>query len=52
LGHKALYEIFCVVTKLTGKIPYVINADDLAREPERVIGKLCDYLGIEFCPMP
>lgn len=50
IGHKALYEIFCVVTKLTGKVPYVINADDLAREPERVIRKLCDYLNIEFLP--
>lgn len=50
IGHKALYEIFCVVTKLTGTVPYVINADDLAAEPERVIRKLCDYLDIEFLP--
>jgi len=50
IGHKALYEIFCVVTKLIGKVPYVINADDLAAEPERVIRKLCDYLQIEFLP--
>ncbi|MGY2373984.1 sulfotransferase-like domain-containing protein [Pseudomonas sp. SDO524_S393] len=50
IGHKALYEIFCVVTKLTGKVPYVINADDLAADPERVIRKLCDYLNIQFLP--
>lgn len=50
IGHKALYEIFCVVTKLIGKVPYLINADDLAAEPERVIRKLCDYLQIEFLP--
>jgi len=37
-----------VVTKLIGKVPYVINADDLAAQPERVIRKLCDYLQIEF----
>lgn len=50
IGHKAMYEIFCVVTKLTGKIPYVINADVLAREPEIVVRKLCDYIGIDFIP--
>lgn len=50
IGHKALYEVFCVVTKLTGKVPYVINADDLATDPHTVIRKLCDYLQIEFLP--
>ncbi len=50
IGHKALYEIFCVVTKLTGTVPYVINADDLAADPERVIRKLCEHLQIEFLP--
>lgn len=50
IGHKALYEIFCVVTELTGNVPYVINADDLAAEPERIIRSLCDYLHIEFLP--
>ncbi|NAT60071.1 sulfotransferase family protein [Pseudomonas syringae] len=48
IGHKAMYEVFCAVTKLTGAVPYVINADDLANNPEHVIRKLCDYLNIEF----
>ncbi|MFJ4144346.1 sulfotransferase family protein [Pseudomonas sp. NPDC089734] len=50
IGHKAMYEIFCTVTKLTGHIPYVINADHLARDPETVIRKLCEFLGIEHMP--
>lgn len=50
IGHKALYEIFCVVTQLTGTTPYVINADDLAADPQRVIRKLCNHLQIEFLP--
>jgi Sulfotransferase domain len=50
IGHKALYEIFCRVTKLTGKIPYVVNADDLANRPEATIRRLCDYLQLEFLP--
>lgn len=50
VGHKALYEIFCRVTRLTGKIPYVINGDDLARRPDETVHRLCDHLGLEFLP--
>lgn len=50
IGYKAQYEIFCVLKKLTGKVPYVINSDDLAADPQHVIRKLCDYLNIEFLP--
>lgn len=50
IGHKALYEVFCAVTKLTGEIPYVVNADDLANNPEEVIRKLCLYLDVEYAP--
>lgn len=50
IGHQALYEIFCRVTRLTGKTPYVINADELARRPEYTVRKLCDHLQLEFLP--
>lgn len=50
IGHKALYEVFCEVTRLTGKIPYVINADDLARNPEATVRRLCEHLKIEYLP--
>ncbi|MFJ5295556.1 sulfotransferase family protein [Pseudomonas sp. NPDC088368] len=50
IGHRALYEIFCRVTKLTGKIPYVVNGDDLAKRPEHTVRKLCDHLQVEFLP--
>jgi len=50
IGHKALYEVFCLVTKLTGKIPWVINADQLARDPEGTLRTLCDRLELEFLP--
>jgi len=48
IGHKALYEVFCTLTKLTGRIPYVINAEDLANHPEETVRRLCDYLQVEF----
>jgi hypothetical protein len=50
IGHKALYAIFCRVTKLTGKIPYVVNGDDLAKRPEDTVRRLCDHLQLEFLP--
>ncbi|WP_341523363.1 sulfotransferase family protein [Pseudomonas sp. G.S.17] len=50
IGHKAQYEIFCEVTRLTGRIPYVINADELARDPQNTIRQLCDYLQLPFLP--
>jgi len=50
IGHQALYEIFCRVTKLTGKIPYVVNGDDLANRPEDTLRRLCDHLQLEFFP--
>lgn len=50
IGHKALYEIFCRVTRLSGKIPYVINAEDLARQPEDTVRRLCDHLQLEYRP--
>jgi hypothetical protein len=50
IGHKALYEIFCRVTRLSGKIPYVINAEDLANRPDETVRRLCDHLQLEFLP--
>lgn len=50
IGHRALYEVFCLLTKLSGKIPYVINAEDLAQRPEQTLRRLCDHLQLEFLP--
>jgi hypothetical protein len=50
IGHQAQYRVFCEVTRLTGRIPYVINADDLARHPYTTLWQLCDYLQLPFLP--
>ena len=50
VGHRALYEVFRRVVKLTGKVPYVINGDDLANRPEETVRRLCDHLELEFMP--
>ncbi|UZJ59178.1 sulfotransferase [Pseudomonas sp. KU26590] len=50
IGHQALYEIFRKVRRLTGKVPYVINAEDLASRPELTLRRLCDHLQLDFMP--
>lgn len=50
IGHEALYEVFCRVAVLTGKVPYVINADALAQDPEASVRRLCEHLKLDFRP--
>ncbi|WP_268797078.1 sulfotransferase-like domain-containing protein [Pseudomonas huanghezhanensis] len=50
IGHRALYEIFCRVTRLTGKTPHVINGEEFARRPEHTVRTLCDHLQLDFLP--
>jgi len=41
-------EIFRQVSNATGRIPPVIDAADLQRDPRRVLGLLCDALDVAF----
>lgn len=49
-GYDSLYEIFRIVNELTKSIPYVINAEYFAQNPESTIKSLCEHLDIEFLP--
>jgi Sulfotransferase domain len=48
LGFVQQAEIFDFVRSHTGSTPPVIDADDVLRDPERVLRLLCDKIGIEF----
>lgn len=48
IGYKALYEVFCYLTKLTGKIPFVVNADIFAVQPTSTLKAICHHLHIPF----
>jgi Sulfotransferase domain len=50
IGFEALFDVFCRVAVLSGKIPYVINADDLARQPEATVRRLCEHLELDYLP--
>ena len=48
LGFPQQLEIFERVRALTGKVPPVIEADAVLRDPPRMLRLLCDSLGVEF----
>lgn len=43
-------EIFERVCERTGRVPPVIDARDVLEDPEGVLGRLCDVLGLGFLP--
>ena len=47
-GYAQQAEIFDLVTGWTGRPPPVVDARDVLNDPRRVLGKLCEALGLEF----
>jgi hypothetical protein len=47
-GFPQQAEIFELVRAATGRVPPVVDAADVLRDPRRLLGKLCDCLGIAF----
>jgi len=48
LGFVQQAEIFDFVHRQTNSVPPVIDADDVLRDPERMLRLLCDAIGVEF----
>jgi hypothetical protein len=48
LGFVQQAEIFNWVQRQTGSTPAVIDADDVLRDPERMLRLLCDAVGMDF----
>ena len=47
-GFPGQLDLFEHVKRLTGKTPPVVDARDLQNEPRRILGALCDRLGLDF----
>jgi hypothetical protein len=47
-GYPQQAEIFDRVREWTGRIPPVVDARDVLNEPRKVLGKLCEALGVGF----
>jgi hypothetical protein len=47
-GFPQQTEIFELVRNATGRVPPVLDAADVLKDPRRMLGLLCDALGIDF----
>jgi hypothetical protein len=50
IGFEAQYEIFSTITRVAGREPVVVDADDLVRRPEDLVRAYCTQVGIDFRP--
>ncbi len=49
-GYKQLFELFNKVIERTGKIPVVINADDIVEKTTDIVKEYSSRIGIPFIP--
>jgi hypothetical protein len=48
IGIRRQAELFRQITSITGITPAVIDCSDVLKNPEKILGELCDYLEIDF----
>ena len=49
-GYEAQYKMFEMVVKMTGKIPAIVDAEDLIANPHKVVKGYCKIVGIPYLP--
>ena len=47
-GFPQQTEIFEIVREQTGRVPPILDAADVLKNPRRMLGLLCDVVGVEF----
>lgn len=50
MGYEQMYHILECVEKITHKKPYLIMAEDLYNDPERIVSEYCAWAEIPFKP--
>lgn len=50
IGYERLHELFELVRSATGRMPLVMRAERLVREPATVVETFCAYTGLPFLP--
>lgn len=48
IGFRKQRELFDLATKMQGKAPAVVDANDIRANPKKVLKALCDKVGLEF----
>ena len=49
-GYDTQFKMFEMVKKLTGKVPAIVDAEDLIESPATVVKQYCEIVGIEYLP--
>jgi hypothetical protein len=49
-GYETQFKMYEMVKKLTGKVPPIVDAEDLIASPETVVKGYCEMTGIPFLP--
>ena len=49
-GYDSQFKMFEMVKKITGKVPAIVDAEDLIESPATVVRQYCEIVGIEFMP--
>jgi hypothetical protein len=50
IGYERLHELFQLIWSVTGRTPLVIRAEDLVRDPAKVVAAYCEAVGLPFLP--
>ncbi|MDG4766019.1 hypothetical protein O7632_18205 [Solwaraspora sp. WMMD406] len=50
IGYEHQWELFCLAREVTGRVPTVISAERLVREPHRVVAAYCAAVGLPYLP--
>lgn len=50
IGYERLHELFELARAACGAVPLVIRAEDLLRDPARVVGAYCAAVGLPYLP--
>jgi len=48
MGYKELRKMFDFVREQTGKMPLLIESEELLKNPEEVMNMWCEEVGIKF----
>ncbi len=50
IGYERLHELFALTWAATGRKPFVMRAEQLVRDPPRVVAAYCEAVGLPFLP--
>jgi len=48
IGFKQQAEIFDQIAQATGEVPVVVDSADILADPENLLQKICDHIGLPF----